>query len=65
MNWSSKQRLNREDRHSLAKDLLAFSMKLENERLTTSDIINRLNNMTLDITMKNTTERILINRGKD
>ena len=61
VSWSSKQRLNRKDRLSLAKDLLALSIELQNKRLSTLDIMKTLEDMTLDITLKD----ILINHTKD
>ncbi len=65
MTWSSKQQLSPREQASLARDLLAISMKLQNEHWTSTDITKILEHTTQAITMRNIIRHTLINRGND
>ncbi len=66
MTWSSSQQLDKKAQVSLLKDLLALSIKLENDLLNRTGIMTNitLKDMTQITTMKSTLENILINLEK-
>ncbi len=67
MTWSSSQQLDKKAQVSLLKDLLALSIKLENDLLNRTGIMTNitLKDMTQITTMKSTLENILINLEKE